>query len=702
MSAILVQSVVATGTSTAPAATFGSGTTAGNAIIAKAAWLAGGSNISTSGFTLDAGQTPAGEPHVAILSNLTATTGTTTVTGALSGASVRWIYCLEEWSGLTALDQTATAIGSGASGGTGTTSATTQANEMAAAAIAVDDGSNGDGEFSAATNGFTILANKTNGNPLGLCTLYKILSSTGAQSTAVTCSTFPDFYGVIATYKTGPSSPVITGTISAGTAALSLSTTESVPGTATLGAGNASLGWSALNEFPANFSLAPSVPALSLSAVESFTATTTLAAVPATASLTATEKALGNIGLAPSEPVLALTTYTQFPVNVGLVSGSSAASLTSVAYAGITGSLAASSASVSLTSSWSMPGGLLLATDPVTASFGATTKALATIGLLASSSAMQLGAGQSPYANFALVASQPVVSATTASTIGGVGFVLTASDAATSLTSAPSALATFSLIASSSTTGLTAGVTVGSLNLQAGQPAFSAQFTVKGLSTFALACAPATASLLAASVTGISGTWVYHIYANNGAGGPLNLTTPVFTTANTTWTTTVAKPSDTTWLVRTFDLSTGLEDQNGDARVTVVIGSTGTDLTDLPNAPSGLTVIPTAGGGALATWIYNPGGQGGAPTGFHLYSGTPSVSYTTPVTTVNYGSAYFGAGIAFHYQASFSGLTDGTVYEVGVRSFNATGEEPNTITASVTGAAAGPQPIPSLTLTLGT
>ena len=204
MAASLVQSVVAAGTSTAPAATFASGTTAGNAIIAKLAWLTSGGTFTLSGFATDVTLTST-NPKVAILSNLAATTNTTTVTGSLSGSSVRWIMTLEEWSGLlssSALDRTASqTTASGPSGGTGTTSSTTQNNEMAAAAIACDDGTAGDGEFSAPTNGFTLLANKTNGNPMGLATLYKVLSTMGAQSTAVDCSTSPDYYGCVATYK---------------------------------------------------------------------------------------------------------------------------------------------------------------------------------------------------------------------------------------------------------------------------------------------------------------------------------------------------------------------------------------------------------------------------------------------------------------------------------------------------------------------
>jgi hypothetical protein len=203
MAASLVQHAVATGTGTAPACSFAGASTAGNLIVAKVAYLSAGGTLSMpAGFGKDVSYGPA-SPQVSIWSYPNAP-ATTTVTGSLSGSSARWILAVEEWSGLQgalALDQTADATGSGASGSSGTTSATTQAAEMAAAAIAADDGTNGDGEFSSPTNGYTLLENKANGNPLALATLYKVLSATGAQSTAVNCSTSPDYYGVIATYK---------------------------------------------------------------------------------------------------------------------------------------------------------------------------------------------------------------------------------------------------------------------------------------------------------------------------------------------------------------------------------------------------------------------------------------------------------------------------------------------------------------------
>lgn len=198
----LIQHAVATGNSGAPACTFTNPVGSGNAIIVKLAWNSGGGALTLAGFAADSVLTSS-DPYVSTLSRLTGGSGTTTVTGSLA-SSARWIMAVEEWAGLAAggLDKTANAFTfSSFTALSGTTAATTQASEMAAIAIAADDGTGGDGEFSSPTNGYTILENKANGAGLALVTLYKVLSSTGAQSTAATCTARADYNAVVATYK---------------------------------------------------------------------------------------------------------------------------------------------------------------------------------------------------------------------------------------------------------------------------------------------------------------------------------------------------------------------------------------------------------------------------------------------------------------------------------------------------------------------
>ena len=59
----------------------------------------------------------------------------------------------------------------------------------------------------------------------------------------------------------------------------------------------------------------------------------------------------------------------------------------------------------------------------------------------------------------------------------------------------------------------------------------------------------------------------------------------------------------------------------------------------------------------------------------------------------------YSSGLFNTFVADLSGLTDGTVYSVGVRAFNASGEEANTTSAGVTADATGPRPVDLLVAT---
>lgn len=184
---------------------------------------------------------------------------------------------------------------------------------------------------------------------------------------------------------------------------------------------------------------------------------------------------------------------------------------------------------------------------------------------------------------------------------------------------------------------------------------------------------------------------VYKIYSNDGAGGPVNYGVVVATTSSLAWTSApLAAGADATFAVRAYDNVSLLEDRNTDARVRVLVGASGEDLTGLPNAPANMTARPTAGGTALVEWTYNDAGQGGAPAGFRVYAGTPAVSYVTPVATVPYGDA------RMHYRATLSGLTDGAPYQISVRSYNASGEEANATVAALAASSTGPDPVDGL------
>ena len=125
----------------------------------------------------------------------------------------------------------------------------------------------------------------------------------------------------------------------------------------------------------------------------------------------------------------------------------------------------------------------------------------------------------------------------------------------------------------------------------------------------------------------------------------------------------------------------------------VTINSSGLDASNTPNSPTNLTALATSGGTAAVKWAYlNPPGSTNAPASFAVYltAGT-TVSFTgTPAATVNYLS---GVNL---YQATLTGLTDGTTYAIGVRAVNASGNDGNTNAVTIVGSTSGPSPVDTL------
>ncbi len=81
-----------------------------------------------------------------------------------------------------------------------------------------------------------------------------------------------------------------------------------------------------------------------------------------------------------------------------------------------------------------------------------------------------------------------------------------------------------------------------------------------------------------------------------------------------------------------------------------------------------------------------------APSGFDVYTGTSGMpSYAMPAATV-----LFSTVIANSFVANMTGFIDGTTYSVGVRAYNATAEETNTATVTVTAIATGPSAVEGL------
>lgn len=174
----------------------------------------------------------------------------------------------------------------------------------------------------------------------------------------------------------------------------------------------------------------------------------------------------------------------------------------------------------------------------------------------------------------------------------------------------------------------------------------------------------------------------YRVYV--GVNGPPDYSSPAVTTSSLTASIGPFGGSSTVVaVVRAFDAVSGLEDTSTDARVVVLIDSEGEDATGFPLAPVGLSVRATAGGNAIVS--FSEPLNGGA-RGFHVFIGTPVPDYSTPVASIAYDRGSPGAPLS----ATISGLSDGVTYAVGVRAFNAIGEEQNTTVAFVTGKSTGP------------
>jgi hypothetical protein len=185
----------------------------------------------------------------------------------------------------------------------------------------------------------------------------------------------------------------------------------------------------------------------------------------------------------------------------------------------------------------------------------------------------------------------------------------------------------------------------------------------------------------------------YNIYISDGPGQPIDYNTPVATTMLLTWTSSgLIVPGVWGFGVRAEN-EYG-EEQNLDCALTVIFDASGHDITNIPAPPIALRAFATAGAGIRVEWAYPPARGAKAPTGFHAYLGSPSPDYTTPAATVAANGAIMGG-----FQINIPGLVDGTTYRVGVRAYNASGEEANATTVSVTADGTGPAPVSGLTLT---
>lgn len=184
----------------------------------------------------------------------------------------------------------------------------------------------------------------------------------------------------------------------------------------------------------------------------------------------------------------------------------------------------------------------------------------------------------------------------------------------------------------------------------------------------------------------------YAVYGNHGSGGPVDETTPLVVTPSLAYlTAALAHPGDWTFLVRARDTVTGWEDTASDARVRLVLDASGADITNRPAAPTDLAARPTENGGFRVEWAALPVPGATIPTQFKVWVAIGAINYAaTPTALVAYVP-----GVAA-YAADLTGFVDGTLYTIGVRASNASGDETNTATVPATADAIGPLPVENL------
>ena len=157
----------------------------------------------------------------------------------------------------------------------------------------------------------------------------------------------------------------------------------------------------------------------------------------------------------------------------------------------------------------------------------------------------------------------------------------------------------------------------------------------------------------------------YHVYANTGSGDAINYSVCLATVAGQSWTSPALRaPATTSWACGPLIPRAGLEEQNVDAVVELILDAAGNDVTGVPAPPLGLRALPIAGGRVRVEWTY-PGGQPSRqPLGFHVYLGTGDLLRTTPFPSPRWPGRARGYGC---FSAELASLGDGSPRSIAVR-----------------------------------
>jgi hypothetical protein len=178
----------------------------------------------------------------------------------------------------------------------------------------------------------------------------------------------------------------------------------------------------------------------------------------------------------------------------------------------------------------------------------------------------------------------------------------------------------------------------------------------------------------------------YVIYANDYAGGPVDLSAPVAVATAPTWTPpAIPAGSDVTFLVRVRDTATGLEDQGRDAVFRLILDAAGADVSARPHPVAGLTARPAAPTALRVEWLGSLTGPAADLYRAWCRPAPGPPDFTTPADAV-----LAPAPGQLRCGLTLTGLTPGTTYAVAVRASNGTAEEPSTAFVLAALPAAGP------------
>jgi hypothetical protein len=285
-----------------------------------------------------------------------------------------------------------------------------------------------------------------------------------------------------------------------------------------------------------------------------------------------------------------------------------------------------------------------------------------------------IGSGGAQLAGSSLAASHRVVPA--------AGGLVLAASAATAFTARPALAGGLFHGGSAGLAHHAAATSIGGLWLGGAPPGLSqlAPTTAGGL--HAGGSATAARSFVAQPAGGLA--WggrftppslLYHIYQNDGAGGPIDYAFAVASVAGLQWVSpSLSGPGRYKFAVRCYDPFSGLEEQNLDAAVELSLDESGRDVTRQPPPPVGLRAVPLPGGTVRIEWASRPGDpRHPPPDEFAVYVGSGgSIDFDRPRARIPWSNSRLGA-----FWADLHGLERGThAVCVRARSF-AAGEETN-------------------------